>query len=317
MPHVTMIHGIGNKPEPDLLLASWNDALADDAKSTGVDLPTDGVSTSMVYWADVMYDEPGRPEEAHEATGADVITSARDEDLRWTDDADDEGRAFVDALASQLGYDTRSPGEDDYEAPLDEQDGTFERIPVPWFIKRRLMKAFLRDVHHYLFNDISRPRDEVYRVRDEIRQRFVTTLQADAQANTGGPHIVLSHSMGTVIAYDCLKRVEACPTVDALLTIGSPLGLDEIQDKMQPEWTRTDGYPSNNVRSAWANVYDNLDVVAALDTKIANDFRREGDEVIADIDVRNQGAWRHNISEYLQREQLRDWLSGQLGFRQG
>jgi pimeloyl-ACP methyl ester carboxylesterase len=56
------------------------------------------------------------------------------------------------------------------------------------------------------------------------------------------PHIVVSHSLGTVIAYDCLKRIPECPAVDGLITLGCPLGLDEIQDKLQPGWTRADGF---------------------------------------------------------------------------
>jgi alpha-beta hydrolase superfamily lysophospholipase len=174
------------------------------------------------------------------------------------------------------------------------------------------MKAFLRDVHHYLFNDVSRVRGQEFQVQDEIRRRFVETLKADAAANAGGPHVVLSHSMGTVIAYDCFKRVPDCPRVDALLTIGSPLGMDEIQDKMQPEYTEHDGYPSARVASAWGNVYDNLDVVAALDPSIRNDYRQNGNKVINDMRVMNDGAWRHNISEYLKRSDLRDWLRREL-----
>jgi hypothetical protein len=267
----------------------------------------------MVYWADVLYEEAGSPDQAHESTGADVMTSADDEEQRWMDEMGAEEKTFIESLGGSLGYDALSPGDDAYVAPLAEQDGTFERIPIPWFVKRRLMNAFLRDVHHYLFNSISRVRGTEYRVQDTIREKFVNALKEDVQTNQGGPLIVLSHSMGTVIAYDCLKRVPECPKVDALLTIGSPLGLDEIQDKMQPEWTKGDGYPSLKVGSAWTNVYDDLDIVAALDTKIANDFQRGGREVIADTRVKNDGAWRHDISKYLRQDDLRKSLRDQLG----
>jgi hypothetical protein len=43
------------------------------------------------------------------------------------------------------------------------------------------------------------------------------------------------------------------------MTIGSPLGLDEIQDALQPEWSRLDGFPSDRVAKRWVNVYDGLD----------------------------------------------------------
>ena len=81
-------------------------------------------------------------------------------------------------------------------------------------------------------------------VQDEIRARMLNAL--DEGAGEPGPHIVVSHGMGTVIAYDCLKRVARAPVVDGLMTIGSPLGLDEIQDKL----ARVDalnGFPSEKV----------------------------------------------------------------------
>ena len=58
-------------------------------------------------------------------------------------------------------------------------------------------------------------------IQRTIRERFV---QALASPQVSRPHIVVAHSMGTVIAYDCLKRVAACPEVDGLITLGSPLG---------------------------------------------------------------------------------------------
>ena len=72
-------------------------------------------------------------------------------------------------------------------------------------------------------------------MQDEIRRRFVGALERDRAGNTSGRHVVVSHSMGTVIAYDCLKRVPECPQVDFFVTIGCPLGVSEIRDKLRPE----------------------------------------------------------------------------------
>ena len=80
--------------------------------------------------------------------------------------------------------------------------------------------------------------------------------------------------MGTVIAYDCLKRVGECAAVDGLITIGSPLGLDEVQDKLQPGWSRDDGFPREKVGRGWVNLFDRLDPVCGFDPVLANDFRR-------------------------------------------
>jgi len=98
-----------------------------------------------------------------------------------------------------------------------------------------------------------------------------------------------------------LKRLGECATVDSLITLGSPLGLDEIQDRLQPEWTRRDGYPREKVLEAWMNLFDRLDPVCGFDPVLANDFRRDGSDVIQDIAVHNDGTWRHSATKYLRQ----------------
>jgi pimeloyl-ACP methyl ester carboxylesterase len=310
MPHVTFIHGIANKPPADELLGIWRRALARD---DGINLATRGITSSMVYWADVLYARPAQEEDSHESIGNEAIVEAGDDDLDWTSGLGGDAKDFVDRFAKTLNFDARSPGGDDFEPEAGDGAG-FERIPLPWFIKRRLMKALLRDVHHYLFNVAHSPRPgTTYRVQDEIRKRLIEALRRDSAANAGkGAHILVSHSMGTVIAYDCLKRVPDCPRVDALMTIGSPLGIDEVQDQLKPEWTRRDGYPNTRVRTGWANVYDRLDPVA-LDARLDNDFLLDGQTVVNDQRVTNQGRWRHSIDKYLGQDSLRRILARQLG----
>lgn len=311
MAHITFIHGIANKPDSEVLLRLWRQSLARDE---GLDLGAEGVTSSMVYWADVIYDKP-KPEMAeHESNDSIIEPGDEDVDMRWQRGLVGGEQSWSIGMETKLGYDSEAPdGDEKYVAPLSGFESVdFERIPLPWWLKRRLMKVFLRDVHHYLFNTEHSPRDGVtYRVQDEIRKRFVDAVKAGA--NKEGPHIVVSHSMGTVIAYDCLKRVADCPSVDGLMTIGSPLGIDEIQDKLKPEWRRSDGFPAK-VKSDWINVYDKLDPVAGFDPKFANDYKKNGHESVEDINEQNSGTWRHNISKYLSGELLRNALIRQLGF---
>ena len=119
-------------------------------------------------------------------------------------------------------------------------------------------------------------------IQQTIRRRFVDKLGA---AEITGPHVVVSHSMGTVIAYDCLKRVADCAGVDGLITLGSPLGIDEVQDKLQPGWTRDGGYPSERVARRWVNLFDRLDPVCGFDPALGNDYCRSGACVVEDIAV--------------------------------
>lgn len=93
--------------------------------------------------------------------------------------------------------------------------------------------------------------------------------------------------------------------VDGLLTLGSPLGVDEVQERLV--WTRENGFP-NKVQTDWVNVYDPFDVVARLDPKLANDFKKSGKEVVIDVKENNWGKWRHSATKYLKGPLLRNHL---------
>ncbi|MDX0319488.1 hypothetical protein GOC38_17905 [Sinorhizobium meliloti] len=304
MAHVTMIHGIGQKPEELALLGIWRRALAGGSQGTRIDLGAKGVSSSMVYWADVLYPAPDPNVAAHESTD-DLEALKSDVDhigqtITVDEAADPE---WLARLAGRLLLqDQAMPGDS-----LKSTPGVEERFPLPWALKQRFLAAFLRDVHHYLFDVSWTPRPgEIYRVQQEIRRRFLEKIAAGAER--GRPHVVVSHSMGTVIAYDCLMRVPNCPAVDALVTLGSPLGIDEVQDKLTPEWTRSDGFPTQKIEGDWVNIFDRLDVVAALDPELANDFRRGGLDVIRDIHEPNDGLWRHNLRKYFEGQRFRTEL---------
>src|SRR5262245_30231335 len=245
MAHVTFIHGIGNKPEADKLLDIWRRSLAD---GMGVDLGGEGVTSSLVYWADVLYATPDPDVAAHESALENTLVGVDAKENPGPPSAPSmEEAAFLTSLAAKVGGTMAAVESVDAIAPDRSTGVHLERVPLPWFIKKAFLENFLRDVHHYLFDVQHSPRPgTTYRVQQEIRRRFVAQLTA--APHNQGPHVVISHSMGTVIAYDCLKRVAECPGADALMTIGSPLGMDEIQDKLQPGWTRADGFPSAKVR---------------------------------------------------------------------
>lgn len=81
----------------------------------------------------------------------------------------------------------------------------------------------------------SRPK-ESFLVRDTVRIRGLDALRAADMAPR--PHVVVGHSLGSVIAYDLLRNVASAPVLDGMLTLGSPLGLDEVQGRLDPGWSR-------------------------------------------------------------------------------
>ncbi|HJT93035.1 MAG TPA: hypothetical protein VJ777_13990 [Mycobacterium sp.] len=309
MAHITFVHGIGNKPEPEKLLTQWQVALFD---NDGLDLDALGVTSSMVYWADMLYASPAAEETAEEASPLEVegIVDAEDADMRWLDDVSDVERRFVEALGEKVGL-AEVTATEDAVAPDPIMPGTpLEAVPLPPWLKKRLMRVLLRDVHHFLYDASFSPRPgDTYRIRTDVRSRVLDALnEADARP---GPHLLVGHSLGSVIAYDALTGIEGAPAVDALLTVGSPLGISEVRDGLTPPWTAENGWPAERLGDGtWRNVFDELDPVCGFgDRKIATHYRRAGDVEVTDVAVSNDGYWRHSISKYLGQASLRSILS--------
>lgn len=318
MAHVTFVHGIMNQPASDRLLRLWKRDLADGGD--GVDLDVYGVTSSMVYWADVMYpattDAAAGGQESIEYEG--IAPGALTEvDESYIDEASGEERSFIEAMITN--YDLDHPDEAEMGSePVPPPPPTtevrmgaaaaLEAVPLPWFVKRPLMRLLLRDVHHYLFNASHSPRaGSTYRVRDEVRGRFIR----DSGGVDAGPHVVVAHSLGTVIVYDCLKRVAGSKPIDLLVTLGTPLGMSEIQDNLRPEWSKDDGFPSGLPR--WVNVVDRLDPVCVADPFIANDYLRQREQVVVDEAVNNGGLMRHPSGKYFRQPVVQEAIREGLG----
>ncbi len=297
MLHVIFVHGIGNKVSPPALTQSWLQALS--AGPTGVDLGAGTVSCSMVYWADVLYSAP----EPDSTVFRDYLRANRSA-VAVPVAANSEEAKFLSDLALKMGAALASVETIQRFSEL----GILESFPSPflrepWSAKKIFMETFLRDVHHYLFNVSHSPRPGVtFHVQDEIRKRFEETLLNAPKDTTR--HVVLGHSMGSVIAYDCLKRLKGM-SVDSFLSIGSPLGLDEIQDRLTPEWTAKDGFPSERLSNRWINFFDRMDPVAAFDPFLADDYQYNGKKLVQDVEVRNLGEWRHSATGYFAANDFR------------
>ncbi len=319
MGHITFVHGIMNQPSPERLLTTWKRDLADGGD--GVDLDVFGVSASMVYWADVMYaaaTDAGSTQESIEYEGIEP-GSLIEIDESYIDEASGDERAFIEAMIAN--YDLDHPDEPAVAIEMPSQPepetsgdvrvaaiSALEAVPLPWFIKRPLMRVLLRDVHHYLFNTSHSPRaGSSYKVRDEVRGRFVK----DLAAIDDGPHVVVAHSLGSVIAYDCVKRVADTKPVDMLITLGTPLGLSEVQHKLKPEWSKADGYPGQLPR--WINVVDRLDPVCAADPIITNDYQRGEQPILVDEVVSNGGVMRHPSGKYFRQKVVQQAVRDGLG----
>src|SRR3954453_5721099 len=173
--HIVFTHGLDNKPEADYLFQLWRRKLAHDE---GLDLDSTGVSSSMNYWADVLYPSPDTDLAAYEsAIGGIECAAAQDGSgaINKLEHKDDER---IRRLARTL--DVNPDAVEEMQPTAGEVLAVQqERVPVPAWLRTRIMARFVRDAHHYFFNVEFTPRPGAsFRVRDELRNRFMERLRS-------------------------------------------------------------------------------------------------------------------------------------------
>lgn len=251
------VHGIGNKPVEAVLKCQWDTALFGHPM---------GDRTRLAYWVDRRYYP--RPQEGDCATpdrvqldNDAVSTSAVMALARGEPGHEDE--AIAQEIAALAGDRREKAALTRLAARLTkEADAGAGALPAPgevgarvlpgaWlrrFLVPRLTRVFLRDVHDFLYV--------------EERRRVMEQSVADRLAAGGGPFVVVGHSLGSAIAWDVLRQL-APEQVDValFLTIGSPLGLDEVQDELR-KWSGGRLVFPPCVRR-WVNIAAFGDIVAA------------------------------------------------------
>jgi len=176
-------------------------------------------------------------------------------------------RAAIDAVIEQHGASKQDISEaSSWKRQLTRGIYTLGDI-LPFLIPHvasERMAVHLRDLRRYLQDD------------NGIAGHTRRMLKVALRAATGGRHPVLliAHSMGSVIAYDCLWELSHIGRdhvdVDLLLTMGSPLGQRYMQKRIKgAKKSGFDRYP-NNIRR-WKNLSAVGDLTA-LDPYLVNNF---------------------------------------------
>jgi len=194
-------------------------------------------------------------------------------------------RAVVAELKQKLGIDDA-----EVEALLDEETKARGILNWEWvqailqIVDRKVPGASgasialaTRDVYQYLTNP---------GIRDKIEGGVRKALQR------GRPTVVVSHSLGTVVAYNLLRREgkDQGWKVPLFVTLGSPLGVEAICSGLAPI-----EYPS--CVGQWFNAMDERDVVALY--PLTPD-RFDVDPAIENkTDVQNHTENHHGIAGYL------------------
>ena len=292
---IVYVHGIGNKPIESVLKCQWDHALF------GFDA---GARTRLAYWVNREYYpaptaatcgsgdttdiEEGPTGRALTVAAHLAGTSLEDEAAALTSDPARQ-EALVEIArrvdAERIGADPvgrRATGVQGYILPLPPAFRSW--------ITRKLTRAFMRDVHDYLF---------VPQRRELMRRSVLERIEPG-----GGPFVVIGHSQGSIIAFDVLSGLDPDKyDVPLFVTVGSPLGITEVQDQLKTIVGRRRLTVPRCV-ARWLNVCDPSDPVSADET-LRDDYL--GGSVLEDVKALNPDspAHPHSGSGYLRMEAVR------------
>jgi hypothetical protein len=319
------VHGLAKKPPPEKLREIWrwglsrpdpnNDAFPN--PNPGIDLNVDGVPAIFNYYADVFYGDAYEMEldSYYEAENGIVQLGDLDKvagDLKPPQPASEhEQRFLVEFERKMMGQPTPPTPPIVLSAPVVTDAAEFEIaswLPSP--VKEAIIKKAAMEAYYFLFDkEYQREDGQRFKVREELRNRLLDDLRtAEKQAER---IVLVTHSMGTMVAYDVLRNCSGCPQVDTLFTIGSPLGVKEVQDELVTESKRQVDFPAATLRR-WINVYDPLDPICGADPKFADDYQEVEGKRIEDVKESNWGSWRHTITHYFAGKLFRARLSEAL-----
>lgn len=333
---VVFIHGLAKKPPVAKLSEIWlwglarNDPPRFGPSNPGIQLPPDKTRQAFNYYADVFYGteyETDLDSYFESVAGSAQGPAAQIEAVAMLLEEKPDELALADTLAMPQGVTPREMNflakfEGKLQAQLaevstmttDSGDAESNLEIASWLpdpVKQAIIKKAAMEAYYFLFDkEYVRPQDNVrFRVRKELRDRLLGIL-AEA-ADTSKKTIIVSHSMGTMVAYDVLRNCPGCPAVDTLITIGSPLGVREVQEELIAVDAGDVDFPAATLRN-WINIYDPLDPVCGADPKLENDYRPVAGRRVTDIKESNWGTWRHTVTHYLAGTRFRAELNKAL-----
>lgn len=325
------VHGLAKKPAPSKLEEIWMWGLSRaDPKgdvfpnpNPGIDLNVEGVPFVFNYYADVFYGEDyetevasyyeSNLEAANEMEVAPENVSKVAGDLKPPIPDTPREQRFLEEFERKLRQQPSPPTVPPARPrPKAAKPGELEIASwLPGPVKEAIIKRAAMEAYYFLFNkEYVRADGARFQVRNELRRRL---LQALGDANERAEKTVLvTHSMGTMVAYDVLRNCAECPPVDTLFTLGSPLGIQEVQDELVAAGRATVDFPSATLRR-WVNVYDPLDPVCGADPILSNDYAEAAGRSVEDVRESNWGSWRHTITHYFAGKTFRARLAKAVG----
>jgi hypothetical protein len=190
-------------------------------------------------------------------------------------------------------------------AAAGEDATVIKRGPLNWPWVRGILSAIDRHIPGASGASIALATRDVFQYLKNPGVRDTIDAGVRAAMTPGVESIVVSHSLGTVVAYNLLRREGKALgwIVPVFITIGSPLGVTAIRAALTPLQ-----HPS--CAGKWRNARDQGDVVALYPLDAARFGIDPPIENTSHVD--NTTSNRHGISGYLSDATVAKWIHDAL-----
>jgi len=239
------IHGLGNKP-PKKILEEWWLLSMKEALEKKKSL-TRSAHFEIAYWADIIHKQSLDPEEKDPESPLFIDEKYETAPEDFVPEDISTRKRIVDFLGPQMN---RIFLNDDLTLNYS-------------FITDAVISRYFNDLEEYYTGTITTANNAIVRTAYVIRERLYELLQKHRNDKI----MLLSHSMGSVIAFDVLTFLAREIKVNTLVTMGSPLGLPVVISRIAAEQKQRGIYKGRiatppGVVENWYNFSDILDKVA-------------------------------------------------------
>jgi len=239
------IHGLGNKPPKYLLEEWWRLSINEGLKKIKSHFAD--YDFELVYWADSLHPDPLNPFEDDEDN--ELFLSEKYEPTAKVKRVKSNGfrENFINFFKKQRDK-------------ILFNETLHVKFPS---LTDLIIKHFFKDLDIYLTQQCVEKNKADCLAQDIIRDKLADILQKHKEKEI----LFIAHSMGTIVAYEVLIDIEDEVNIDSLITIGSPLGVPFIFEKLKNDKSIVPGEESklrtpDNILTEWINLAD-------LDDKIA------------------------------------------------
>jgi hypothetical protein len=239
------IHGLGNKPPKDLLESWWQQSISEGLKKIGH--PGKDFNFEMIYWADSLHPVPLNPDETDKSSDLYLDERYVPAAKRRVDKPNGIKEKFINFF-------TRQRDKILFNETLHVKFPSFTDL---------IIKYFFKDLDIYLTQMCVEESKSHCLAKDIIREKITNALKKHKRKEV----LLIAHSMGSIVSYDVLIQSENEIKIDSLITIGSPLGVPFIFDKLKNDFSVVQGDDKKlrtpeNILTEWQNLADTEDKVA-------------------------------------------------------